>query len=82
MDPAIQAEVKDWPLAMSHEEMEEWGFGWRCVEVTDDEVGPLFEVFGEANQATLWDTGTEQLTIKARPLLPGETACSGKPETA
>ena len=82
VDPAIQAEVKDWPLAMSHEEMEEWGFGWRCVEVTDDEVGPLFEVFGEANQATLWDTGTEQLTIKARPLLPGETACSGKPETA
>lgn len=82
--PALQFEqgmstTEAWPLEVSFEEMDEWAIGWRCVEITGEAVDGLVSVFSEANQATLWDTGSEELSIKARPLLPGETACTGAP---
>ena len=64
-----------WPLQLDFDEMPDWGAGWRCVEVKGDDVPPLLDVFAEANQATLW--GDDRLSIRARPLLPGETACEG-----
>lgn len=83
--PALQFEqgmstTEPWPLAVSFEEMDEWAIGWRCMEVAGQEVDELISVLSEANQATLWDTGTEELSMKARPLLPGETACTGAPQ--
>lgn len=76
----VPGSVEEWPLGVSFDEMDEWGMGWRCVEVTGEEAGELMGIFQDATQATRWDTGTEQLSIKARPLLPGETACSGAPQ--
>ena len=29
----------------------------------------------EATQATLWDTGTEEVNFKVTPILPGQQAC-------
>lgn len=85
--PPMEAEdgmgsVEEWPLSVSFEEMADWGFGWRCTEVTGDEVTELVGVFASANQAAVWDTGEEQFGIRARPLLPGETACSNAPPTS
>lgn len=84
--PAIQFDepartVEPWPLAIAFSEMPEWALDWRCLEITDTaEVAELFALFSEANQATLWDTGTEAVSMKARPLLPGESACGGAPQ--
>lgn len=83
--PALEFEdaggrVEPWPLEVDFSEMTEWAMGWRCVEIEGAEVGELLEVFADANQATRWDTSDEELTIKARPLLPGEDACGGAPQ--
>lgn len=71
--------VEEWPLEASFAELEEWGMGWRCLEVSGEEAAHLFEMFSNANQATLWDTGDQEVGIRARPLLPDEKACSGRP---
>ncbi|HEX2154740.1 MAG TPA: hypothetical protein VHL52_12280 [Acidimicrobiia bacterium] len=76
----IEASVEEWPLEVPFAEMEEWGLGWRCTEVTGEAVEPLLDVFSQATQATLWDTGSEQVSIRAHPLFPGETACTGGPQ--
>lgn len=73
------ASVEEWPLDTPFADMEEWGMGWRCVEVSGGEATDLFEVFSDANQATLWDTGDEEVGIRARPLLPGESGCVDVP---
>lgn len=74
--------VEEWPLEVSYQEMDEWGMGWRCAVVTDDEVVPsLVEIFSSATQATVWETGEEEFAIRARPLLPGETGCDNAPPT-
>ncbi len=73
--------VEDWPLEVPYADMEAWGAGWSCVEVGGSAVEGLLETFGAATQATLWDTGDEEVSIRARPLLPGETACGGEPAT-
>lgn len=75
-EPGMSTE-QPWPLNMDFEDMADWGVGWRCTAVSGDAVAPLLEIFGEANQATLW--GPDRLGIRARPLLPGETACGGAP---
>lgn len=82
--PPIQVEegmssVEQWPLDIPFADMEEWGMGWRCLEVSGEEVTDLFEVFSDADQATLWDTGDEEVAIRARPLLPGESGCADVP---
>lgn len=76
----VQGRVEPWPLEVDFADMPEWAIGWRCLEMEGDEVERLLEVFSDANQATRWDTGEEELTIKARPLLPGEDACGGAPQ--
>ena len=72
--------VEPWPLEVAFSDMDEWGAGWRCSSVEGEVVDSLIQVFSEANQATLWDTGDEELALRARPLLPGETACGGAPQ--
>lgn len=73
--------IEEWPLAISFTEMEEWGMGWRCTGFTGPEVSELVEVFFSANQATVWEEGDDRFAIRARPLLPGETACGNAPPT-
>ncbi len=73
-DPGFTT-IEDWPLGTDFEDMDPWVAGWRCVVVDDDEAADLMAVFGAANQATLWDTGDDPVSIKARPLLPGEEPC-------
>lgn len=82
--PAIQFEeaasgVEPWPLEVGFDDMNEWGAGWRCVEVSGDPVDELWEKFTDATQATLWDTGSEEVSIRTLPLVPGEVACDGAP---
>lgn len=82
--PPMQAEegmgeMRDWPLDVQFEEMEDWAMGWRCEEVTGSEASTMVEIFSSANQATVWDTGGQEVGIRARPLLPGENACGGAP---
>lgn len=76
----VDGGVETWPLDIGFADMPEWAMGWHCVEVEGERVASLLEVFSGASQATRWDTGDEELTIKARPLLPGETACGGAPQ--
>lgn len=76
----VDGGVQPWPLETAFTNMPDWAMDWRCVEVEGDEVGRLIDLFAEANQATRWDTGDQELTIKARPLLPGEDACGGAPQ--
>lgn len=71
--------VEPWPSGLDYAAMTEWALGWRCVEVEGDTVDELLPVLGAANQMTVWDTGSEQLSIKAHPVLPGEVACAGGP---
>ena len=83
--PAIRFEeaasgVEAWPLEVGFDDMDEWGAGWRCVQVSGDPVDELWETFADATQATLWDTGSEELSIRVLPLVPGQDACDGAPQ--
>jgi hypothetical protein len=83
--PPVQPEegmgtVEEWPLDVSFDEMDDWGMGWKCTEVSGEAVSGLVDVFSSANQATVWETGGGQFGIRARPLLPGETACQSAPD--
>jgi hypothetical protein len=84
--PAIQFDepartVEPWPLDVAFTDMPEWALDWRCIEIIEaTEVAELFAIFSDANQATLWDTGDEEVSMKARPLLPGELACGAAPQ--
>jgi hypothetical protein len=84
--PAIQFDepartVEPWPLDVAFTDMPEWALDWRCIEIIEaTEVAELFAIFSDANQATLWDTGEEEVSMKARPLLPGELACGAAPQ--
>lgn len=80
VDMDLVGSTEPWPLSMSFDEMDGWALGWHCVEVTGAEVDRLAGVFETATQATLWETGSETYSIRARPLLPGETACTGAPQ--
>lgn len=73
--------VEPWPLDIAFSDMPAWTMDWRCIEITGAaEVAELFTIFSDANQATMWDTGEAEVSIKARPLLPGESACGGAPQ--
>ena len=69
------ASVEPWPLEIAYDDMEELFAGWRCTEVSGEAVADLLEIFNEANQATLWDTGSEEVNFKVTPILPGQKAC-------
>ena len=74
--------VEEWPLEVEFEEMPEWALDWRCTSVDGDEATRLLGVFERANAATRWAVGAEEVSIKARPLFPGEEACAGAPPGA
>lgn len=73
------ATVQPWPLDVAYADMTGWIAGWRCVEVGGPKVPDLMDTFGNANQATLWDTGSEQVNLRVVPLMPGRQACPANP---
>lgn len=73
------ATVRPWPLDVTYADMTGWIAGWRCVEVGGPKVQDLMDTFGQANQATRWDTGSEQVNLRVVPLLPGQQACPTNP---
>jgi hypothetical protein len=78
-EPAV-ANTQSWPLPIPFEQMGDvTGFGWRCATYTGVEAQGLLEVFGQANQATLWDDETAEYQIAVRPIFPGEAGCAAIP---
>ncbi|CAN5916389.1 hypothetical protein BH23PLA1_BH23PLA1_41980 [soil metagenome] len=73
--------TQPWPLQIPFDEMPDWGVDWKCLEVTEG-VDALYATFSQANSATLWEDSTGEKTLRARPLLPGEDACTGAPQGA
>lgn len=72
LEPGM-ATTEPWPLAIPLADMSDYLAGWKCTEVTGDEVANLLAVFENANQATLW--GEDEVNLKVTPVLPGEEAC-------
>lgn len=74
-DPEFRS-TEPWPLAVAPDDMPAGEYGWRCVVVEGPPATDLLEVFGAANQATVWEhEGTEHPLI-ARGLFPGEAGCA------
>ena len=74
IDDAV-ANVQEWPLPVSYDDMSEIGFDWRCAAYEGEEAQNLLGVFAEANQATRWTLGEAEYQILVRPLFPEETPC-------
>jgi hypothetical protein len=74
IDEAV-ANVREWPLPVSYEDMTQIGFDWRCAAYEGEEAQNLLSVFAEANQATRWTLGEVDYQILVRPLFPEETPC-------
>lgn len=72
MDPQLTTQA-DWPLEVGLAEMAEWAAGQRCAVLEGEAASAAYEVFDQANQGYVW--GPEELSIRARPLFPGEAGC-------
>lgn len=74
-DPEFRS-TQPWPLAIAPEEMPAGEHGWRCVVVEGPPATDLLEIFGAANQATVWDHEGTEYPLIARGLFPGEAGCA------
>jgi hypothetical protein len=72
VEPQFSTEA-EWPLEVPYEEMDAFVAGQRCVVLEGDEAETAYQTFAEANQGHVW--GPDGLTIRPRPLLPGEEGC-------
>lgn len=73
-DPEFRS-TKPWPLQTAPDEMPAGEYGWRCVVVEGPPATDLLEIFGDANQATVWDHEGTEYPLIARGLLPGDPGC-------
>ena len=74
-DPEFRS-TQPWPLAIAPSKIPESNHGWRCVVVEGPPATDLLEIFGAANQATVWEYEGTEYPLIARGLLPGETGCA------
>lgn len=74
-DPEFRSTLP-WPLAIAPSEIPESNYGWRCVVVEGPPATDLLEIFGAANQATVWEYEGTEYPLIARGLLPGEPGCA------
>ncbi len=74
-DPEFRS-TRPWPLAVAPSEIPESNYGWRCVVVEGPPATDLLEIFGAANQATVWEYEGTEYPLIARGLLPGEAGCA------
>lgn len=68
--------TEPWPLAVAPGDMPESAHGWRCVVVEGPPATDLLEIFGDANQATVWEHEGVEYPLIARGLFPGEAGCA------
>ncbi len=74
-DPGVPEDVRPYPLEIAVEDFEQTSFGLPCTVLEDAEAEAAAAAFTDATQVTTWDTGSEQIQLLARPLLPGEDGC-------
>ncbi|MFP5331293.1 MAG: hypothetical protein ACLGHX_02860 [Acidimicrobiia bacterium] len=73
-DPEFR-NTRPWPLETAPDELPAGEYGSRCVVVEGPPATDLLEIFGEANQATVWEYEGTEYPLIARGLLPGEPGC-------
>lgn len=73
-DPEFR-NTRPWPLQTAPGEMPAGEYGWRCVVVEGPPATDLLEIFGDANQATVWEHEGTEYPLIARGLLPGDPGC-------
>lgn len=74
-DPEFR-NTRPWPLDVAPADMADGEYGWRCVVVEGPPATDLLELFGDANQATVWVHDGVEYPLIARGLTPGETGCA------
>ena len=74
-DPKFRS-TQPWPLAVAPDDMPAGEYGWRCVVVEGPPATDLLDVFGAANQATVWEHEGVEYPLIARGLFPGEAGCA------
>lgn len=72
----VVANVREWPLPNSFDDMTDIGFDWRCATFAGDQAQGLLDEFAQANQATRWTLGETEYQILVRPLFPNEEPCA------
>ncbi len=75
-DEGLEFEIRPYPLATAVADFEHTSFDLPCTILDGEEAAAAADEFLTATQLTVWDTGTEQVQLAARPLLPGEAGCS------
>ena len=73
-DPEFR-NTRPWSLQTAPDELPAGEHGWRCVVVEGPPATDLLEIFGDANQATVWEHEGTEYPLIARGLLPGDPGC-------
>jgi hypothetical protein len=77
-DPGVPEDVRPYPLEVAVADFEHTSFGLPCTILEGAAATDAAEAFGDATQVTVWDTGTEEIQLLPRPLLPGEVGCEDR----
>ena len=77
-DTGLPEDVRPYPLSTAVADFEHTSFDLPCTVLEGAEAEAAAEVFADATQATVWDTGTEEIQLLPRPLLPGEEGCANQ----
>jgi hypothetical protein len=77
-DTGVPEDVRPYPLEVAVADFEHTSFGLPCTILEGAAAAEAAEVFGDATQVTVWDTGTEEIQLLPRPLLPGEVGCEDR----
>jgi hypothetical protein len=79
-DPQLTSEL-DWPLAgplsTIGDPVSDPETGYRCTELTGDDLTQMLPLFGQSNELTLWRSDDELYQLYLHPLLPDDEACPG-----
>ena len=63
-----------WPLEVGYEELTAGGEPFPCVLVEGDQAEDVIAAFEEADELTLFDDGTAERGLVARPLFDHQTS--------
>jgi hypothetical protein len=77
-DTGLPEDVRPYPLEVAVADFEHTSFGLPCTILEGAAAADAAAVFGDATQVTVWDTGTEEIQLLPRPLLPGEVGCEDR----
>lgn len=74
-EPGVPEDVRPYPLEAAVADFGHTSFGLPCTVLEGDAAAEAATAFADATQVTVWDTGTEEVQLLPRPLLPGEDGC-------